>query len=162
MKKLLFPVLLLCCAIVGADHKPEADWSWHVQSSGPDETRLVVFQKELRFAIYNLECDLGEVTEGDSDDDDASIELVRLASSELLIVRCNVGAHSQQLTILDLQRKSPEPVFSATGSYSASWEIQDGELWIGYDEPCDGGASVDCPDGFVTLFVQYPETQTSQ
>ena len=39
----------------------------------------------------------------------------------------------------------------------ADWEIQDGELWIGYDEPCDTGLSVDCPGGFVTTFVQYPQ-----
>jgi hypothetical protein len=43
-----------------------------------------------------------------------------------------------------------------TGSYSASWEIQDGELWIGYDEPCDSGPTVDCPDGYKTVFLRYP------
>jgi hypothetical protein len=74
-----------------------------------------------------------------------------------MLVSCNVGAHSRQIEIIDLTRQSKEPVFSATGSYAASWEIQDGELWIGYDEPCDTGPTVECPDGYETRFVQYPE-----
>ena len=159
MKLVVLPMFLLCCATADADHKPDSEWSWHVHAAGADESRLTVFQRDGRFGIYNLECDLGDVTEGEVDDDDASIQLLSLPSGpkELLVIRCNVGAHSQQITIFDLARQSRKPVFSATGSYSANWEIQDGELWIVYDEPCDTGPSVDCPDGFVTIFVQYPQ-----
>jgi len=150
--------MLVFCATVNADHKPDAEWSWHVQSAGADESRLAVHQRDQRFGIYDLDCDLGDVTEGESGDDNARLQLLSLPSGpqELLIISCNVGAHSQQITIFDLARKSKQPVFSATGSYSASWEVQDGELWIGYDEPCDTGPSVDCPDGYITTFVQYP------
>jgi hypothetical protein len=35
--------------------------------------------------------------------------------------------------------------------------LQDGELWIAYDEPCDVGPTADCPDGFKTTLVQFPE-----
>ncbi|MCP4332753.1 MAG: hypothetical protein GY785_08870 [Gammaproteobacteria bacterium] len=159
IRSLLLP-LLACCTLAVADHKPAADWSWHVVSAGADESRLSVYQQDQLLGIYNLSCDLTDVSEGQGVDDNANINLVKPESNPegLLVISCNVGAHSRQITIIELARHSKKSVFSATGSYTASWEIQDGELWIGYDEPCDAGLSVDCPDGFVTTFVQYPQS----
>ena len=74
----------------------------------------------------------------------------------LLVVTCNVGAHSQHIAIVDPASKSHRTVFERSGSYFVKWEIEDGELWISYDQACDGGPSVDCPDGFETIFEQYP------
>lgn len=111
------------------------------------------------FGIYNLACDLTDASEGEPVNGSASLSVVKPDSNPegLLVNSCNVGAHSQQIAIIDLARGSKQAAFSATGSYSASWEIQDGELWLGYDEPCDTGPTVDCPDGFQTTFVQYPQ-----
>ena len=155
-----FAVLLFaCCATAAADHRPDAAWSWHVISAGADESRLSVYQRDRLIGIYNIACDLTDAAEGNSLDGNASINLVEPDSNPqgLLVVGCNVGAHSQQISIFDLQSKSKQPVFSVTGSYVASWELQDGELWISYDEPCDLGPSVDCPDGFATKYIQYPD-----
>ena len=129
---------------------------------GSDESRLSIYQRDKLLGIYDLSCDLTDVGEGSYSDNGASLDLVRPESNPegLLVVGCNVGAHSRQITIIDLTRQSKEPVFSATGSYTASWEIQDGELWIGYDEPCDTGPTVECPDGYETRFVQYPDTES--
>ena len=162
MKYPQLSILVLSMLLAGApraDHKPAAEWSWHVHSAGIDESRLLVYQRDRHFAIYDLACDLGDLTAGEAGDGNASIRLVELqaVSSALLLVTCNVGAHSQQVIVLDLERNSPHPVFAVTGSYSASWEIQNDELWISYDEPCDTGPSVECPDGYVTVFVQYPD-----
>jgi len=157
-KSVLLLSLLAWCALASADHEPDADWSWHVVSAGADESRLSVYRASTPLGIYNISCDLTDAREGESVEDGASLNLVRTLSSPegLLVITCNVGAHSQLITIIDLMHKSKQPVFSATGSYSATWEIQDGELWVGYDEPCDTGPSVDCPDGFETVFVKYP------
>lgn len=166
MSTLKKPVLLLFllswCALAGADHQPDAHWSWHVVSAGADESRLSVYRGSTPLGIYDISCDLTDAREGERVEDEASLNLVRPISSPegLLVISCNVGAHSQMITIIDLTRKSKQSVFTATGSYSATWEIQDGELWIGYDEPCDTGPTVDCPDGFETVFVQYPEPTT--
>ena len=113
----------------------------------------------MRDAGQDIDCDLTDLGEGERVDDNASPNLVKpdARAEGLLVIMCNVGAHAQQVTITDLARKSTQPAFTATGSYTASWELQDGELWIGYDEPCDTGPSVECPDGFVTRFVQYPD-----
>ena len=147
-------------------------------SAGADESRLSIYQRDKLLGIYDLSCDLTDTSEGSHSDNGASLDLVRPESNPagLLLVSCvlgsggkrlrpalvllvswNVGAHSRQITIIDLARQSKKPVFSATGSFTASWEIQDGELWIGYDEPCDTGPTVECPDGYETRFVQYPE-----
>ena len=157
-KSVLLLSLLVWCTLANADHEPDAHWSWHVVSAGADESRLSVYRASTLLGIYNISCDLTDAREGESVEDGASLNLVRPLSSPegLLVITCNVGAHSQLITIIDLTRKSKQPVFSATGSYAATWEIQDGELWVGYDEPCDTGPSVDCPDGFETVFVKYP------
>jgi hypothetical protein len=152
-------LLLTWCSVVSADHKPDAPWSWHLQSAGADESLLSVYRRDHLLGIYDIDCDLTDVIEGEPVDDGASLNLVKPDSRPegLLVISCNVGAHSQQVTIIDLARKATRPAFTATGSYTASWEIQDGELWIGYDEPCDTGPTVDCPDGFATKFVPYPD-----
>ena len=161
-KPVLLLSLLLWCALAGADHQPDEHWSWHVVSAGADESRMSVYRGSTPLAIYDISCDLTDAREGESVEDSASLNLVRPVSNPqgLLVINCNVGAHSQMITIIDLTRKSKQPVFTATGSYSATWEIQDGELWIGYDEPCDTGPTVECPDGFETVFVQYPGPAT--
>jgi len=152
-------LILAWCAVASADHKPDAQWSWHVQSAGADESLLSVFRRDQMLGIYDIDCDLTDLGEGERVDGNASLNLVKpyLRPEGLLVISCNVGAHSQQITIIDLVRKSRRPAFSATGSFSASWEIKDGELWIGYDEPCDTGPTVECPEGFTMIFVQYPE-----
>ena len=161
LKYLMLLLLLIPNFQALADHDPAAEWSWHVMSAGADESRLSVFRGELMFGIYNLDCDLTDAVSGERTDDSASINLVKPETSPggLLIISCNVGAHSQQVGIIDLEQKSTQLAFSVSGSYTARWEVQDGELWIGYDEPCETGPSVECPDGFVTTFVQYPQTE---
>jgi hypothetical protein len=165
-KSVLLLSLLLWCALAGADHLPDAHWSWHLVSAGADESRLSVYRGNTPLGIYDISCDLTDAREGESVEDSAkdraSLNLVRPVSNPqgLLVINCNVGAHSQLITIIDLTRKSKQPVFTATGSYSATWEIQGDELWIAYDEPCDTGPGVECPDGFETVFVQYPGAAT--
>lgn len=158
ISSLILP-LLACCMPAAADHEADAEWSWHVVSAGADESRLSIYQRDRLLGIYDLSCDLTDVDEGYQADNGPGLELVNPDSNPggLLLVSCNLGAHSQQITIIDLAQRSNKPVFSVTGSFAVSWEIQDGELWIGYDEPCDTGPTVDCPDGYQTRFVQYPD-----
>jgi len=161
IRNLLLP-LLAWCTLADADHKLDADWSWHVMSAGADESRLSVYRRDRLLGIFDLSCDLTDASEESHSDNGASLDLVRPESNPegLLLISCNVGAHSRQITIIDLAGQSKKKLFSVTGSYRASWELQDGELWIGYDEPCDTGPTVDCPDGFETRFVQYPRAWT--
>jgi hypothetical protein len=152
-------LLLLCCSIpASANHQPDAEWSWHVVSSGGDESRLSIYRGEQLHGIYDVDCDLSDAREGERSDDYASINLVKPDSSPtgLLVISCNVGAHSRQIVVIDLAASVRHPLFSATGSYTATWDLQDGELWIGYDEPCDTGPTLECPDGYATIFVPYP------
>ena len=146
------------CLTLNADHKPDADWSWHILSGGISESRMSLYRRDQPFGIYNFSCDLADASEDSSTESSASLNLVKIDSrpAGLLVITCNTGAHAQQVNIIDLSSTSNLPAFSVTGSYIADWEIQDGELWIRYDQPCATGVSVECPDGFETIFVQYP------
>lgn len=150
-----------CCANANADHKADALWSWHIVSAGLDESRISIHRRDQLLGIYNLSCDLTDINEGPRIENGASLNLVQIDSHPegLLLITCNLGAHSQQVAIIDLASKSSQPAFIATGSYFADWELQDGELWIRYDRPCDGGPSAECPDGYETVYEQYPSTK---
>ncbi len=149
---------LVCAGAASADHDTGASWSWHVLSGGLDESRVAIYRKQGLLGIYNFSCDLTAAFDTDMNAEGASLQLVKPASNPdgLLIVTCNVGAHSQYIAIVDPDNKSSQPAFHRSGSYFVKWEIEDGELWISYDRACSGGPSVDCPDGFETVFEQYP------
>ena len=150
----LLPALL---AVTRADHAADADLSWHLLSAGLDESRVSVYRRDSLVGIFNLPCDLAGIDDAQRAEG-VDLVVVRFAARPrgVLIIVCNIGAHSQMLTIIDPEKKSPRPAYQRSGSYFARWEIQDGELWITYDRACTGGVSVDCPDGFETLFEAYP------
>ena len=163
-------LLLLSCLVSGAraDHQSDAEWSWHLLSAGLDESRLSVYQRDRLVGIFDLGCDLtgiGEVSadEEATDEEGNAIDLVSIdgRDGDLLIVVCNVGAHSQRIEIFDLATTSTRPAFAITGSYVAAWEIQDDELWIRYDRACETGPTVECPDGYETIFVAFEEAEGS-
>ena len=159
MRYLAFAILLLSgLTRVGADHDSGAPWSWHVVSGGLDESRVAFYREQELIGIFNFSCDLTGAVDSETEPNGASLELVRPDSHPdgLLLLKCNLGAHSQHLAIIDPALKSRQVVFTETGSYFIAWELQDGELWISYDRPCDTGPTVDCPDGYETIFVRYP------
>ncbi|MDH3388040.1 MAG: hypothetical protein OEN02_09045 [Gammaproteobacteria bacterium] len=152
-------LLLVLSANAGAHHDSGADWSWHVVSAGLDESRVAIYRQRDLVGIFDFSCDLTNALESGVPGNGASLEVVKPASNPdgLLIVTCNVGAHSQYLAVVDPKHKSGQPAFARTGSYFVKWELADGELWISFDEPCAEGVGVECPDGFETIFVQYSE-----
>ena len=154
-------LLLAICADASTDHKAGAPWSWHVLSAGLDESRVAIYRQQQLIGIFDFSCDLTTADAGAVPGNDASLNLVQSQTNPegLLIVTCNVGAHSQYIAIIDPTSKLNRPVFSRTGSYFVKWELEDGELWISFDQPCDEGPSVECPDGFESIFVQYPDRQ---
>ena len=160
MFRLLVPLLLLLsllAAAVSADHDSESLLSWHLLSAGLDESRLSVYRQETLVGIFNLPCDLTGIDAAQSENGvDIAVVSIPLRPRGLLIVRCNVGAHAQMLSIIDPSNKSTVPAWQRSGSYFARWEVADDELWIEYDRACESGVSVECPDGFETRFESYP------
>ncbi len=151
-------LLALAVGIAGAEHAGSDGWSWHTLSSGIEQSRIAIYDGERMIGIYDLDCDLTIPPEQDPREGGATLELVRPDSHPhgLLIITCDLGAHSQMLAIIDPGVKAKRPVYSRSGSYFVAWELQDGELWISYDRPCGGGESPQCPDGFETLFEAFP------
>ena len=142
---------------VGAEHAGGGGWSWHALSGGIGQSRIAIYDGQRLLGIYDLDCDLTIPPEQDPREGGATLELVRPDSHPqgLLILTCDLGAHSQMLAIIDPQAGSKRPVYSRSGSYFVAWELQDGELWISYDRPCKGGESAQCPDGFETVFEAF-------
>lgn len=142
----------------GADHKSGAAWAWHVVAAGLDESRVALYRQQELIGIFNFSCDLTGAVDGETEENGVSMLLVKPDTHPegLLVLKCNVGAHSQHLAIIDPALKAGQVVFTETGSYFADWELQDGELWISHDQPCETGPSVGCPDGYETIFERYP------
>lgn len=151
-------MLLLVSAIALADHESGAELAWHAVAGGLDQSRVAIYRGQRLLGIYDFDCDLTGIGAVDTEFEGAAIELLRPRSHPegLLVISCNVGAHSQHLAIVDPGDKAARPAFAVTGSYFAGWEIEDGELWISYDRACDSGPTVECPDGFETLFESFP------
>lgn len=160
MPRSIFYTFLIAvfCSGARADHDSGAALSWHVLSAGLDESRVAVYREQTLVGIFDFACDLTPAADVEPQDDIVGLQPVFPDShaAGLLLVTCNVGAHSQHIAIVDPARKTHRPVFERTGSYFVNWEIQDGELWISYDRACDTGPTVECPDGYETLFEPYP------
>ena len=140
-----------------ADHSA-GGLAWHALSSGIGESRIAIYDGRQMIGIYDLDCDLTIPPEEDPREGGATLEMAYPDSHPhgLLLITCDLGAHSQLLSIIDPRVRSRRPVYSRGGSYFVSWELQDGELWISYDRPCAGGESSACPSGFETLFEPLP------
>ncbi len=151
-------LIALVAVAAGAEHADKDGLSWHALASGIGESRIAIHDGERMIGIYDLDCDLTIPPEQDPREGGASLEMTHPDSHPLglLLITCDIGAHSQLLSIIDPRVKSKRPVYSREGSYFVTWELQDGELWISYDRPCAGGESSVCPDGFETLFEPFP------
>ncbi len=156
----LISLLLTLAGPVAADHDADSKLSWHLLSAGLDESRLSVHRQETLIGIYNLPCDLTGIGSAQSENG-VEIVLVDIPARPqgLLVIRCNVGAHAQMLTIIDPVSKAATPAWQRTGSYFARWEVEQGELWMEYDRACETGVSIECPDGFETRFESYPAAE---
>ena len=141
-----------------AEHRDAGGLSWHALSSGIGASRIAIYDGRKMIGIYDLDCDLTIPPQQDPREGGATLETVAPDSHPhgLLLITCDLGAHSQLLSIIDPRVKGKRPVYSRDGSYFVAWELQDGELWISYDRPCAGGESSVCPDGFETLFEPFP------
>ncbi len=153
-------LLILLMALAGslaADHDSDSKLSWHLLSAGLDESRLSVHRQEALVGIFNLPCDLTGIGSAQSEDGiDIAVVDIPARPQGLLVIRCNVGAHAQMLSIIDPSNKSTAPAWQRSGSFFARWEIEDDELWLEYDRACETGVSIECPDGFETRFESYP------
>ena len=170
IRNLLMLVCLAWPLLSVADHDASKGWSWHVLSAGFDESRVSLYQAERLHGIYQFDCDLTAVEaeagsqEAADEESAAAIEWVRTSANPdgLMLVTCNVGAHSQRLSIIDPALPATEPAFAVTGSFFVDWELQDGELWLSFDELCETGPSAECPDGYVTVFQAFPDPDAKQ
>ncbi|WP_156815211.1 hypothetical protein [Amphritea japonica] len=126
--------------------------SWSLLSSDIDSSKIAVSRDNRVIAEYDLNCDVGEALNQNSEQLDGEMNKVGLVVTYskpqgFVITSCRFGAHSKRLTVYDLEIKSSTPVWERTGSYFGEWSInQNYDLVLSYDEPCN---NLDCPAPFV-------------
>lgn len=115
-------------------------WEWQLESSSFYESKIAIRSKGKIIASYEFGCDLNQNQSAllDEDESSATIEKLQLqsGSTSLLIITCNIGAHSQQLSIVEPNTNPHTPIFEKTGSYFVRWKKSEDTIIITYDKPC--------------------------
>lgn len=131
---------------------------WTLLESDTYSSRIEVLRGDRSLGTYSLNCDVSpEANELEFDLSIHEINRADIVSSKndgsyLLVVVCNHGAHSREISIFDTSRRSDEPAWSKVGSYFADWQLIDGDLCISYDLPCTDDV---CDQPFVTTEVSW-------
>ena len=131
---------------------------WTLLEFDTYSSRIEVLRDDRSLGTYNLNCDASP--EANELEYDLSIHEINRADivslnndgSNLLVVVCNHGAHSREISIFDTSRRSDEPVWSKVGSYFADWQLVHGDLSISYDLPCTDDV---CDQPFATTEVSW-------
>lgn len=165
MKKRLIFLLLISLLIACNKETPEKISApqiqalvWQLDSSDFGESRISIHQNENVLANYHIDCDLSDTFEEIDDPEQPTVDIVMPSSHPhgLLVVVCNVGAHSRQISVFDPFTNTNEDVFTKTGSYIAGWDIVNGSLKISYDRECTEDENKVCDERFEQVSMEWP------
>jgi len=126
--------------------------SWNLLSSDMESSKIAVIRDKQIIGEYKLNCDVSESLSPEQQQLDEEVNRVGLVVTPskpqgFLITSCRFGAHSKQLSVYDLESKSPYAVWEKTGSYFGEWSVnQNYDLVLSYDEPCN---KLNCSAPFV-------------
>ena len=126
--------------------------SWALLSSELYSSKISVIRDSQVIAEYELNCDVSEMLNPETEQLDGEMNKVGLVVTPskpqgFVITSCRSGAHSKQLSVYDLESKSPHPVWEKTGSYFGEWSVNKSyDLVLSYDEPCN---QLSCSAAFV-------------
>jgi hypothetical protein len=134
------------------------DWAWQLESATIFESVIAIQQAEGNISRYKFQCDLTDAL-NEKTELSSTIETATPASHPdgVLIVTCYKGAHTEMITIVDPMED--KAVYKKLGSYFVDWRLEDGEIIIEYDRPCEGAKDKACTDpdnGFVTISQPWP------
>jgi hypothetical protein len=130
------------------------DWSWRLESTEFMHSEIAITRADESTRRIEFPCSLEDVLAETIDEETASVDVVNPDSypGGLLVVICNVGAHSVQISVIDPNSDGKNEDFVRTGSYFARWDIRRGRLRVHYDQPCGSL----CESGFETQTVVWP------
>ena len=134
------------------------DWSWHLERASLYDSVVSVKQGENQLFKLEFSCDLSDALLEKPEDPASTVNIVvtALKPKGYLIVTCTVGAHSEQIVILDPFKNGDKKVFEKVGSYFAEWALEEGKIIIRYDQPCDDTAGELCEIPFSTVEKRWP------
>jgi len=159
--KRLNQVLSICLALIVApvSAQQHLNWTWQLDRSAFNDSLISILIDEKSTSSYEFSCDLsGALLETSDEESSATINTVvtELNPEGLLVVTCRVGAHSEQIVIIDPFQNKQDVEFIKVGSYFVDWSLNDGQLWLKYDEPCQEIESKVCDIPFSTVDMIWP------
>jgi len=149
----------ICCGVcitIFATSVHALDWSWQLERSDLYDSVISISRDNGLLTNHEFACDLSDALITESAEPAATVDSVVTQSSPrgVLIVSCFVGAHSEQLVIIDPMNDKQTRVFEIVGSYFVDWSIDAGRVLIRYDRPCESTNVCDIP--FITVEQQWP------
>ena len=139
--------------------KERVKWKWQLEHAALYDSVLSITQDEKQISTHEVACDLSSAMSNDIDDEPAAtidIVVTKLKPDGILVVTCTVGAHSEQILIVDPFKDEKYNEFIKIGSYFVDWYVNDGQLWIRYDEPCEIKQNNECDVSFSTMEMSWP------
>jgi len=132
------------------------DWAWQLEHSDLYDSLISINRADGSHTTHEFSCDLGDALGKVSDEPAATVDRVITHSKPngIFIVSCFVGAHSEQLVIIDPLSEKQAPAFKIVGSYFVDWSIDAGQVLIRYDVPCESDNVCETP--FITVEQQWP------
>jgi len=156
-KYLLACLILLVTGFVSAEQN-KIKWSWKIERAEFYDSVISITSDNHELKHYQFACDLSDaLPEPINDETSATINIVHTEAKPngLLVITCNVGAHSERIVVIDPLNDEPDALFVKTGSYFVDWRVGDGELLIRYDEPCKPAESKSCDVPFSTVEMPW-------
>ncbi|MEH6502825.1 MAG: hypothetical protein V7682_02865 [Cycloclasticus sp.] len=139
--------------------KERVTWKWQLEHAALYDSVLSITQDKKQLSTHEVACDLSSAMSNDRYDESAAtidIVVTKLKPDGILVVTCTVGAHSEQVLIIDPSQDEKHYEFIKVGSYFVDWYVNDGQLWIRYDEPCKIKQNNECDVSFSTIEMSWP------
>ena len=129
-------IVLMTSSVISAADK--IDWSWSLDHAAIYDSSISIHSKDNQLTQHQFNCNLSDAVSQTLVEDPAStIDTVITSSNPkgLLVVTCNVGAHSETIVIINPNKSTQQVVFRKIGSYFVDWKLSNGQLHISFDRP---------------------------
>ena len=137
----------------------KVNWTWTLEQAAMYNSVLSITNENNVVSKFELACNLTDAINKTKEDETSatiSVVLTKTHPKGLLVISCNVGAHSEQIIIINPNQNSDKIVFKKTGSYYVDWKITDQQLVITYDKPCTPYPSKVCENRFTAVKLIWP------
>lgn len=134
------------------------DWAWQLENATVFESVIAIQHADGSIGRHQFQCDLTDAL-NEKTEMSSTIEPVVPHSHPdgVLIVTCYRGEHAEMIAIIDPLEN--EVVYKKMGSYFVDWRLENGNIIIDYDTPCEVTKDNTCTgpnNQYVTVSQPWP------